>query len=307
MTEDETLLDHETFDPTFPDTEELLGSALAENGRGPNSASSHANQKTLGMFLGVIVPCALSMFSIVLFLRVGYLVGFAGTIGGMLIIFLSYFIIAMTVLSLCALCTNGKIEAGGAYYMISRTLGPEFGASIGLMFFIANVASCALYIFGCIETILASFGLDNGAQSRILPESYWYNFMYATIFLVICTLICLIGSKFYSKSVFFIFCLIITCLISILVSFFTTAEFKLDYPSQNKTLNYTSFSWENWDSNHDLIWTDPENIDYISGNSVNLLSVFAVFFNGCIGVMAGVNVSGELMQPNKAIPKGTIV
>ena len=267
------------------------------------------SQKTLGMFFGVIVPCTLSMFSIVLFLRVGYLVGFAGTIGGVSIIITSYFIIAMTVLSLCALCTNGKIEAGGAYYMISRTLGPEFGSSIGLMFFIANVASCALYIFGFIEILMASFSVKSGAKAKILPDSYWFNFLYASGILCICTGICMIGSSAYSKSVVFIFALIVSCLVMIFVSFFVTEPFEVVTPggNDNTTHNYTSFSWENWDSNHNFIWSDEKNIDYISGHSVDLLQVFAVFFNGCIGVMAGVNVSGELIKPNKAIPKGTII
>ena len=303
--------DEPILDCTSQDTNENLQTSAIQTQLNSSSVhnSSTSNGKSLGMFFGVVVPCTLSMFSIVLFLRVGYLVGFAGTIGGLAIIFTSYFIISMTVLSLCALCTNGRIQAGGAYYMISRTLGPEFGASIGLMFFIANVASCALYIFGFIEILLASFSIDTGSKAKFLPEGYWFHFLYATMILVLCTCICMIGSSAYSKSVVFIFVLIITCLISIFTSFFTTPEFAIESLPSNRSLslNYTSFSWETWDSNHRFIWSDPNNIDYLSESPVDILTVFAVFFNGCIGVMAGVNVSGELLEPNKAIPKGTIL
>ena len=313
FTENLTNLDQNSYRSTSTDYASLNSpdfrhhASISPNNR-PSSITQNNSKKTLGMFFGVIVPCTLSMFSIVLFLRVGYLIGFAGLKGGILIICLSYFIIAMTVLSLCALCTNGKIEAGGAYYMISRTLGPEFGSSIGLMFFIANVASCALYIFGFIETLLANFSAETGNMAKILPEGYWWHFFYASVVLLICTSICTIGSSAYSKSVVFIFGLILTCLVSIFGSFFITNEKEIFTPSNaNVSLKYTSFSYENWNSNNKLIWSDPENIDYISGNNVNMLIVFAVFFNGCIGVMAGVNVSGELIQPNKAIPKGTII
>ena len=84
-------------------------------------------------------------------------------------------------------------------------------------------------------------------------------------------------------------------------------------PNNHTALNYTGITdfKNNWKSNNlDLTWERVKTgieIDYISGEVVSLLTVFGVFFNGCIGVMAGVNVSGELIQPNKAIPKGTII
>lgn len=42
--------------------------------------------------------------------------------------------------------------------MISRTLGPEVGGSIGLMFCLANVCGCAVSLLGLVEAVLDVFG-----------------------------------------------------------------------------------------------------------------------------------------------------
>lgn len=63
----------------------------------------------------------------------------------------------ITAVSMSAVSTNGQIKGGGIYYMISRSLGPEFGAAIGLLFTIANSIAVALHIVGLCESVLDLF------------------------------------------------------------------------------------------------------------------------------------------------------
>lgn len=92
------------------------------------------NKDKLGTYDGVFVPTALNVLSILMFLRFGFILGQLGIICTIGLLLLSYTINLLTTLSISAISTNGTVRGGGAYYMISRSLGPEFGGSIDLSF-----------------------------------------------------------------------------------------------------------------------------------------------------------------------------
>jgi len=188
-----------------------------------NQSTKNA-QRTLNTFFGVIVPCCLSMFSVVLFLRMGFIIGQAGLLQALLMLLVAFTIIALTVTSVCAISTNGAVEAGGAYFMISRALGPELGASIGLMFFLANAAAVAMYIFGMCETILDDFGehgqLLPSNSTGYLPGGQWIEYGYGTLLLFLVGIICIVGSDIYAKATFGIFIVVGAAILSVIISFF---------------------------------------------------------------------------------------
>ena len=103
------------------DHAEEVGSKTNE-GEG-NESNEEVSQKGLSTFSGVFAPVALSMWSSMLFLRMGYVVGNAGVLGSSLMLFIAFIILTCTILSISAIATNGAVEGGGVYFMLSRTLG----------------------------------------------------------------------------------------------------------------------------------------------------------------------------------------
>ncbi|XP_075274288.1 solute carrier family 12 member 9 [Opisthocomus hoazin] len=289
------------------------GSGEEERGRERGrAAAAAAPPRKLPTFLGVVVPTLLSMFSVVLFLRLGFVVGHAGLYQALAMFAVAYFIIGMTVLSVCAIATNGALDAGGAYYMISRALGPEFGGSIGIMFFLANVCGSALYVLGLVEAVVDSFGIPPGQKAgtgvHVLPQSYWYELLYGTVLLALCLLVCLVGASIYAKATFLIFLIVAGVLGTILVSFFATrpvgVPIRLPHFNGSETENgsFTGFSLATLRDN----LGGGYGVDYTTGQMMSFSSVFAVMFNGCTGIMAGSNMSGDLKRPSYSIPRGTI-
>ncbi|XP_017555925.1 solute carrier family 12 member 9 [Pygocentrus nattereri] len=294
-------------------------SMVADNGdsrRGSSAAgdsSSKANPRTLNTFFGVIVPTILSMFSIIIFLRTGFVIGHAGLLYGLLMLGVAYFIISLTILSICAISTNGAVQGGGAYFMISRSLGPEFGGSIGLMFFLAKVCACGVYVLGLVEAILNIFGQDAAvgmAQGiRVLPQGYWFSVLYSSVLLLLCLVVCLVGAHIYAKASFITLIVVTVAVLSILISPLIVGprHFNLTHMlDHNHTIIhgvYTGFNSSTLANNLGPGYS----LDYSTNKMMSFSAVFAVLFTSCTGIMAGANMSGELKNPSVAIPKGTII
>ncbi|XP_023029254.1 solute carrier family 12 member 9 [Leptinotarsa decemlineata] len=271
-----------------------------------------SSTRTLGTFAGVFSPVTLSMFSALIFLRMGYLVGNAGLLVILLQFAIAYAILVFTVMSVCAISTNGAVEGGGAYFMISRTLGPEFGGSIGTLFFLANIVSSALCISGCVEGLVENFGPSGYFVKGLIPDGKWFEFLYSTSLNVLNFLVCLIGASMFAKTSFFILVVVCGCLSITFFTFFYQGFLEVSIPDSNTLIqnasdhvfrNYTGLQGSTLQSN---LWPQYGRDYTAKGQLVTFATVFGVLFSGVTGIMAGANMSGELKNPGKSIPRGTL-
>lgn len=110
----------------------------------------------MGTLIGVYLPCIQNIFGVILFIRLTWVVGTAGAIQGFLIVLCCCCVTMLTAISMSAIATNGVVPGGGSYFMISRSLGPEFGGAVGMLFYTGTTLAAAMYIVGAVEIVLVS-------------------------------------------------------------------------------------------------------------------------------------------------------
>ncbi|KAF9314467.1 hypothetical protein BG003_004157 [Podila horticola] len=252
-----------------------------------NPALATTKSSKLGVFSGVFIPCVLSIWGIILFLRFGFIIGQAGVMGTMGMFVVGYAINILTTFSLSAVSTNGTVR------------GPEFGGSIGVIYFFGTVIGCGMNVLGFVEPLMSNFGESSGTVYRVLPEGAVWGFIYGTILLVLCTLVCLVGSKLFSRASLVLAVIILLSTLSIFVSFATMPAFTI--PERN--IVYTGWSWETLQEN---MWPKFTAIPGQDGSKESFQTVFGVLFPACIGILAGASMSGDLEDPSKSIPTGTL-
>ncbi|EDX10224.1 GD12726 [Drosophila simulans] len=247
-----------------------------------------------GWIKGVLVRCLLNIWGVMLFLRLSWVVGQAGIIEGFVLILTTTAVTTITALSMSAISTNGVIKGGGTYYMISRSLGPEFGGSIGLIFSLANAVACAMYVVGFCESMLAmmtTFGweiIDGGVQDvRII----------GCITILLLLIIVVVGMEWEAKAQIGLLIILLVAIGDFVIGSFIGP--KSDTEMAKGFLGYNATLFKN------NLFADyrPEK----GGIQHDFFSVFAIFFPAATGILAGANISGDLKDPQKSIPKGTIL
>lgn len=205
-----------------PQVATLLGTLTNYNVAIPNVEEQEGGGKAapkkanLGTIAGVYLPCIQNIFGVIFFIRLVWIVGTAGTIVGFVTVFLCCCVTFTTVISLSAIATNGIVPAGGSYFMISRSLGPEFGGAVGILFYLATTLAGAMYLVGAVEIFLNYLApqLSLYGDFREDQEIMYNNFRtYGTILLIIVGIMVYIGVAFVSKlAPVALFCVIVSIL-----------------------------------------------------------------------------------------------
>ncbi|XP_075068794.1 solute carrier family 12 member 7 isoform X1 [Mixophyes fleayi] len=168
----------------------------------------------MGTFIGVYLPCLQNILGVILFLRLTWIVGTAGVLESFCIVLMCCLCTMLTAISMSAIATNGVVPAGGSYYMISRSLGPEFGGAVGLCFYLGTTFAGAMYILGTIE-ILLTYISPNAAIFPIEkddPQAMLNNMrIYGTCIIVIMAIVVFVGVKYVNKlALVFLACVILS-------------------------------------------------------------------------------------------------
>ncbi|KAM6119308.1 solute carrier family 12 member 1 isoform 2-T2 [Pterocles gutturalis] len=240
-----------------------------------------------GWVKGVLVRCMLNIWGVMLFIRLSWIVGQAGIGLGIIVIALSVVVTTLTGISMSAICTNGVVRGGGAYYLISRSLGPEFGGSIGLIFAFANAVAVAMYVVGFAETVVE---LLKESDTLMVDESNDIRII-GTITVVCLLGISVAGMEWEAKAQVI---LLVVLLVAIANFFIGTV-----IPTNNEKKAKGFFNYQA------SIFAENFGPDFRSGEG--FFSVFAIFFPAATGILAGANISGDLKDPQGAIPKGTML
>jgi amino acid transporter len=235
-----------------------------------------------GTFGGVWTPCVLTILGVIMFMRSGTVVGQAGIWKGLAILAIAKGITTLTTLSLSAIATNTEVRTGGVYYMISRTLGPDFGGAIGLTLFVSQAISIAFYVIGFSEAL---FGLisPEGSELAGTLATYYVPQLTSSVVIVLIFALTFKGADVALKAQYVILAVLLLSVLSFLIGGLTA--FDMDTFSANSGAR-----------------TGTEELPGIS-----FWVVFAIFFPAATGITAGANMSGDLKDPAKSIPNGTLL
>ena len=237
------------------------------------SEEGEDKRRRFGTFGGVFTPTLLTILGVIMYLREGWVIGNAGILGGLLIILLAYAITICTALSMSSITSNIRIGAGGAYAIISQSLGLEVGGSLGIPRYLSQALAITLYIFGFRE-----------AWIWVFPDHPAF-LVDLTIFLVLWA-IAYKSADLAIRVQYLIMAVIAGSLVSIAVAAF------------NGSMQYDVADVGLWGSFRGA----PET----GFSGTTFWTVFAVFFPAATGIMAGANMSGDLKDPRRSIPVGTM-
>uniref|UniRef100_A0A8D0GCZ3 Solute carrier family 12 member 3 n=1 Tax=Sphenodon punctatus TaxID=8508 RepID=A0A8D0GCZ3_SPHPU len=271
-----------------PQRSNCLAEGVSEEDGGEGEEKPPGEPVRFGWIKGVMIRCMLNIWGVILYLRLPWITAQAGIALTWVIILMSVTVTTVTGLSISAISTNGKVKSGGTYFLISRSLGPELGGSIGLIFAFANAVAVAMHTVGFAETVrdllleYSSSMVDPTNDIRII----------GVITVTVLLGISLAGMEWEAKAQILFF-------LVIMVSFVNYIVWTLIPASEEKQAKgFFSYRTDIFAQNFVPHWRGPDG---------SFFSLFSIFFPSATGILAGANISGDLKDPAVAIPKGTLM
>ena len=321
----------------------------------PPPLKEKPTRNALGTINGCYIPCLLNILGAPLFLFVGFAVGMLGWPAALALFCFSELIAYLTITSFSALVTNGRMKGGGAYYMISRSLGPAFGGSSGLLFWLTYCVNVTFNTSAFTDTVFStmiSHGVIGPSYATCTLETKcWAKLGFSTAILFVLFVIAFIGAAAFARVNYFIFAGLVVALIVSIGTVWTARDDRI-LASNLSSLQYTpadltqfvdvSVSFRPWalsaecpeDPINTTSWCHlgtnvsggngryglMETLSYSPapsgqcdagphstvGTLCNLPHVFSFVFPAVVGMMEGANLSGDLADPGRSIPRGTI-
>ncbi|MBL6976098.1 MAG: amino acid permease [Deltaproteobacteria bacterium] len=242
-------------------------------------------QARFGTFGGVFVPCVLTILGVIMFMRTGFVTGHAGLWLALAILGLSKVITTLTTLSLSAIATNLEMRVGGVYFMTSRVLGMDFGGSIGITLFAAQAVSVAFYAIGFAEALsyaagpLLSRTVIFGMEGAEFASMIHFPQTVASLAVIGLFGLTFRGADIAIRAQYFVLGLLGLAILNFLVG--GVLDFDPEVLAANEAPDFKP--------------------------AIGFWVAFAIFFPAATGITAGVNLSGDLKNPTRSIPRGTLL
>ncbi|HKK73927.1 MAG TPA: hypothetical protein VJ953_02545 [Saprospiraceae bacterium] len=226
--------------------------------------------KKFGTFLGVFLPSLLTILGLIMYLRFGWIVANLGLGLTIVIVLVANVITFISALSAASIATNINVGVGGVYYLVSRSFGLETGGAIGVAFYISRTLSVTFYAFGLAEAILLFWPVASWG-----PMPAYVVPLLTALIIISITLLAGRSADLALKTQVPILILVTLSILSLIIGI-SMGEWRMP-------------EWEPTYRSAEGFWV-----------------VFAVFFPGVTGFLAGIAMSGDLKDPGRAIPRGTL-
>uniref|UniRef100_A0A1I7XQF5 Solute carrier family 12 member 9 n=1 Tax=Heterorhabditis bacteriophora TaxID=37862 RepID=A0A1I7XQF5_HETBA len=307
-------------------------------------ATSEHKKANLGVLLGVYLPTIQHILGVTMFIRLFWVVGMAGLWWTMVLLALCCLCTLLTSISLSAVATNGVVESGGAYFIISRNLGAEFGSAVGILFYLANTVAASMYIVGGVEVLLVSLMcvilailacFAGGVEKAITGSGQKYD-LYSLLNLILLIIlltsrVCSLDDRLIQSAVLYknhnsshtnitdpTICDVCDKSPSLTHIFCDSGDFCAEYTKVkiDCTQGFPGFNSITLKDNLEPGYMMKDEVlpsvqgkpdaEVVQDVTTSFFLLLAIYFPAVTGIMTGTNMSGDLKDPQRSIPSGTI-